>query len=78
MITVVTETSEGMTGGVCKLYLDGRKADAGTSYTYDNSGAISMSIGGNETDPFKIDNIRLYSVALTDDEVMEIYNAERQ
>lgn len=78
MITVVTETSEGMTEGVCKLYIDGRKADAGTSYTYDNSGAKSMAIGSSDTDPMKIDNIRLYSVALTDNEVMEIYNAERQ
>ena len=67
-----------VTEGVCKLYIDGRKADAGTSYTYDNSGAKSMAIGSSDTDPMKIDNIRLYSVALTDNEVMEIYNAERQ
>ncbi len=78
MITVVTETKEGNSEGICKLYINGQKADAGTSYTYDNSGAIAMSIGSSNTDPFKVDNIRLYSVALTDDEVMEIYNAERK
>ena len=78
MITVVTSTEGNNSEGTCKLYINGQKAYTGTSYTNDNSGAIAMSIGSNDTDPFKIDNIRLYSVALTDDEVMEIYNAERQ
>ena len=78
MITAVTETNGDDSEGECRIYINGKRVNSGTSYTHRNSGAISMSIGGNETDPFKIDNIRLYSVALSDDEVMEIYNAERQ
>ena len=78
MMTVVIQTEGSDDEGTCKLYINGQRVDAGTMRTNLNSGAIKMSIGSDESDPFKIDNIRLYSVALTDDEVMEIFNAERQ
>ena len=54
----------------------------GTSYTYRNSGAVSMSIGGGinggSADPMKVDNVRIYSVSLTDDEITSIYNMEKK
>lgn len=78
MISVVTSTNGNENSGEVRLYINGQRVNTGTSYTYDNSGAISMSIGSNNSDPMKIDNIRLYSVALTDTEIMEIYNAERK
>lgn len=81
MITVVTTTEGSNSQGTCKLYVNGKRIDTGTSYTNNNSGAISMSIGGNfgniVSDPMKIDNVRLYSVSLTDDEVLSIYNSEK-
>ena len=81
MITVVTSTEGDNSQGTCKLYINGKRVDSGTSYTYDNSGAKSMMIGGSidnlSTDPMKVDNVRLYSVALKDDEVLNIYNLER-
>lgn len=78
MITVVTSTNGTNSRGEVRMYVNGQRVNAGTSYTNNNSGAISMAIGGNDSDPMKIDNIRLYSVALTDTEIMEIYNAERK
>lgn len=78
MISVVTSTNGNENSGEVRLYINGQRVNTGTSYTYDNSGAKSMSIGSNNSDPMKIDNIRLYSVALTDTEIMEIYNAERK
>lgn len=81
MITVVVTTEGNNNQGTCKLFVNGKRMDTGTTYTYDNSGAISMSIGGNFnryiSDPMKIDNVRLYSVSLTDDEVSNIYNIEK-
>ena len=81
MITVVVTTEGNNNQGTCKLFVNGKRMDTGTTYTYDNSGAISMSIGGNFnryiSDPMKIDNLRLYSVSLTDDEVSSIYNIEK-
>lgn len=81
MLTVVTSTESKNSQGTVKLYINGRRIDTGTSYTNSNSGAYSMSIGGKfskiTTDPMKIDNVRLYSVALTDDEVSSIYNSEK-
>ena len=81
MFTVVTTTEGSNSQGTCKFYINGQRIDTGTSYTNRNSGAISMSIGGNfgsfMSDPMKIDNVRLYSVSLTDDEVLSIYNSEK-
>ena len=48
-----------------------------SSDTNNNSGAKSMSIGNVSADPLKVDNVRLYSVSLTDDEVMSIFNFEK-
>ena len=78
MVTVVTTTNYGSSSGISRLYINGQRVNAGTSDTNNNSGAIAMSIGSSGTDPMKIDNVRLYSVALTDEEVMEIYNAEKK
>jgi len=78
MISVVTSTNGSESIGEVRLYINGQRVDAGTSYTNRNSNAISMAIGGSNSDPMKIDNVRLYSVALTDTEIMEIYNAERK
>lgn len=82
MLTVVT------TEDVSTLYVNGRKASSGTVSSGDNTGAVSMCIGGNLiyswspystewADPMKIDNVRLYSVALTDEEIQEIYYSEK-
>ena len=78
MISVVTSTNGTESIGEVRLYINGQRVDAATSYTNRNSNAISMAIGGSDSDPMKIDNVRLYSVALTDTEIMEIYNAERK
>lgn len=78
MITVVTSTTGKSNDGEVRMYINGQRVNTGTSYTNSNSGAISMAIGGSNSDPMKIDNVRLYSVALTDTEIMEIYNAERK
>ena len=78
MISVVTSTNGTESLGEVRLYINGQRVDAGKSYTNRNSDAISMAIGGSDSDPMKIDNVRLYGVALTDTEIMEIYNAERK
>ena len=84
MITVVTEQTNTY-NATSTLYINGRRADAGTSNVSTNSGATSMMIGGQTgtqsssawSDPMKVDNVRIYSVALTDDEVSTIYNLEK-
>lgn len=78
MLTVVTNTSGSNSTGISTFYINGKRVNIGTSYTNSNSGAVAMSIGSSNSDPMKIDNVRLYSVSLTDEEVMEIYNAERK
>ncbi|MBQ9232262.1 MAG: hypothetical protein IJ190_13945, partial [Prevotella sp.] len=81
MMTVVVQTEGSDDEGTCKLYINGQRVDAGTMRTNLNSGAIKMSIGGDygniSTDPLKVDNIRLYSVALKDDEIQNIYILEK-
>ena len=77
LITIVTNTSNNSSQGTNILYINGQRINTGTSYTNNNTGAISMAIGGNSSDPMKIDNLRLYSVALKDDEVLNIYNSEK-
>lgn len=78
MVTIVTTTTGSNSQGTNILYINGHRVNTGVSYTDNNSGAVAISIGSGNTDPFKIDNVRLYSVSLTDQEVMEIYNAERK
>lgn len=89
MVSVVSEGS----GNDQKvtLFINGRKVDTGLD-GYNNETGNSMTIGGKVnsyyqpnsdynnswTAPFKIDNLRLHSVALTDDQIMEIYNAEKK
>ena len=77
MLTLV-QTGEGY-----DLYVDGNLVD-----NADDRGNVSgnkMQIGGrNEdsgyawADPFKVDNVRVYGVALTEEEVAQLYNYEKQ
>ena len=86
MLTIVTETPPSMsssTNGTSTLYINGQRAESGSSRTSDNKNGISMTIGGQAggsnaawADPMKVDNVRIYSVALTDDEVASIYQYE--
>ena len=78
MVTIVTKTNGNNSSGESRLYINGQRVNSGTSYTNSNSGAVGMSIGSSNTDPLKIDNVRLYSVSLTDEEVEAIYNAEKK
>lgn len=89
MLTVVTETeptSSSTYNGTSTLYVNGKRADSGTCRTSSNSGSALMVIGGHEgvnltsklAEPMKVDNLRLYSVALTDDEIKAIYERESQ
>ena len=83
MITIVTEPTGSNNQVLSTLYINGQRADAGTSYISSANGGISMEFGGanykgTSSDPMLLDNIRFYGVALTDDEVAEIYAAERK
>lgn len=69
-----------LTSGVRKIYVNGVQVattDAGiiTATTFDFSGAFTdMSIGHNSaTAPLAIDDVRLYSTALSDAEVLALY-----
>ena len=87
MVTVVTETAPSGSSsysGTSTLYINGQRADSGTCRTSDNAGSAMMVIGGYQeanltsklAEPMKIDNLRLYSIALTDEEVSTIYERE--
>lgn len=85
MLTIVTEQIDTY-NATSTLFINGRKADSNSSNISVNNGAHSMMLGGRTetkatsqwSDPMKIDNVRLYSVALTEDEVAEIYARERR
>ncbi len=77
MLTLV-QTGEGY-----DYYVDGSLIDSSTAR--DKGYGNKMQIGGrhdNErkawADPFKVDNVRIYGVALTEDEVAQLYNFEKQ
>ena len=72
MVTIVCEPSGN--GILSTLYVNGKRADSGKSDNGNASGGTSMIIGGES--PVIIDNVRLYSVTLSDDEVAEIYASE--
>lgn len=85
MITLVTEDYGDSYRLRTSLYINGQKADAGTSVFDSASGGLRMELGGDWTtntstnlwsDPMKLDNVRVYSVALTADEVAAIYASE--
>ncbi len=84
MLSVVTRTENGQTTNT--LYVNGRRADQGNSDADSNDGAMAMTIGGQLNtdersawaDPMKIDNIRLYSAALTDEEIQTVYQLEKR
>ena len=81
MVTIVTEfVKSNQVNSI--LYINGRRADAGTSYISSANGGTAMEIGGTMpngswSSAMKIDNLRFYSVTLTDEEVMDIYNYEK-
>ncbi len=82
MITLVTEDYGDSYRLRTTLYVNGRKADAGTSVLTSASGGTSMAFGGQDrngawADAMKMDNIRLHNVALTEEEVEKIYDYER-
>lgn len=70
MLTFVYDSSN----ETCTILIDGRKVDTGSiSFGLQTDGE-NMQIGG--TDPMKVDNVRIHSVALEDKEIAEIYAAE--
>lgn len=69
MLTVVYDRPSEKIG----IYVEGRLIDTiGDGWIWSNG--ESMQIGG--TDPMKVDNVRIHSVALSDKEIAEIYAAE--
>jgi len=83
---LITLTSYAVTGNQIstnKLFIDGKLVDTISVYS-DNSSAARFQFGGNGNDPrgdyatsMKLDNIRLYDRALSDEEVKIIYEAEK-
>ena len=67
------------------LYVDGALFDSTEVNAESSVDGNKMQIGGrhdNErmawTDPFKVDNVRIYGVALTEEEVGQLYNYEKK
>ena len=62
------------------LYIDGKRADSMTR-TYIQSTGNRMQIGGSLgktwADPMIVDNVRIHSVTLSEEEVQQIYNSEK-
>ncbi len=80
MLTIVCEPSGNTI--LSTLYINGRRVDSGTSEKTNASGGTAMTIGGSYGNsiwaaPMKIDNVRLYNVNLTDDEVAALYEYEK-
>ena len=80
MITIVCEPSGNSI--LSTLYINGRRVDSGTSEKGGASGGTAMTIGGSYGNsiwaaPMKIDNVRLYSVSLKDDEIAALYDYEK-
>ena len=80
MLTIVCEPSGNQIQST--LYINGRRADSGTSYNSNAKGGTAMTIGGSYGNslwaaPMKIDNVRLYSVNLKDEEVAALYEYEK-
>ncbi|MBR6925964.1 MAG: carboxypeptidase regulatory-like domain-containing protein [Bacteroidaceae bacterium] len=77
MLTVVA------TGSTFELYVDGNIYDSiNDSWTLNGN---KMQIGGRGdiesrawADPFKVDNVRIYGVPLTEEEVSQLYNYEKK
>ena len=79
--------------GYYYLYVNGRKAGTAVYYGRLTSIGDAMIIAGKSTtytsttgyypymvqvpDPMKVDNVRVYNVSLTDDEVKQVYDYER-
>lgn len=66
---------------VIVLYVDGNRIDSESVGSIVSTGN-KMQIGGKVdysawADPIKVDNLRLHTVALSDSEVLQIYNSEK-
>lgn len=82
MFTVVTDASTQTT----IVYINGKRFDSIKHKSNTNSAGTNMTIGGsyyyfgkqdNWADPMKVDNVRIYSVALSDEQVSQIYTSEK-
>jgi len=79
MLTLVQKNA------ISEFYVDGVIVDS-KDFTYTNTiDGTKMQIGGRAednnipwADPFKVDNVRVYGVALTEEEVAQLYNYEKQ
>ena len=77
MITIVKQER------LVEFYLDGQLTDSkNAEFT---NGGNKMQIGGRGdndrlpwADPFKVDNVRVYGVSLTEEEVAQLYNYEKK
>lgn len=58
------------------LYVDGTLLDTQSVDNYDSEGT-AMSIGSPTSDPMYVDNVRVHSVALSSEEVSNIFTAEK-
>ena len=77
MITIVHQEM------LVELYIDGNLTDSANDER--TIGGNKMQIGGRGdweqmpwADPFKVDNVRIYGVALTEEEVAQLYNYEKK
>jgi len=76
MITVTSNDSDNQH----VLYVDGKRVDtyANDAESIGNKMTIGGPIDETWTDPMIVDNVRIHSVSLSDAEVLQIYNAEKQ
>lgn len=92
MLTIVTGNASNGAAGKHTLYINGRQVSSydntwdcygspgnvtlgGTIYTI--TGIYGYNSSGYVTDPFKVDNLRIHNVALSDNEIKQIYEYEK-
>ncbi|MBR2114901.1 MAG: carboxypeptidase regulatory-like domain-containing protein [Prevotella sp.] len=82
MVTIVltkTGLDRNLAQGNAVFYINGRRIDSVSNSN--SSRGNSITIGGKFdtmwNDAFKVDNVRIHGVALTDEEIEAIYNAEK-
>ena len=71
MITLVKNASDN-----ALFYIDGINVDTQLCSSQSSTGNV-MSIGSPTTAPMYVDNVRIHGIALSSDEVSQIYNAEK-
>ena len=92
MLTIVTDNTANGVAGKHTFYINGRQVASydetwdciGSSGTvtlggtlYSINGIYEYSSAGYKADPFKVDNLRIHSIALSDNEVKQIYEYEK-